>query len=712
MMRKHSLLFTFLLFIAFINAGKAEEVSMQQAQTVAKNFYYETVHTYYSPLPFDEIAFEDTFVKSFEGEPAYYVFNMKPEGFVIVSAEDAFNPILGYSKEGAYSKNRTNEVYESWMASYTEKIDYLRDNDIDASQTIENKWDRYLNGSKTTLTFREKGRDIEPLLTSTWDQDYPYNAFCPEDEDGPGGHALAGCVATAMSMIMYHYKYPEHGYGQNSYYCYPYGTLSADFGSTYYMWDAMSDQISATSPEHSIRGIAQLQYHCGVAVDMNFSPEGSGSQSYMVPSAIQDHFGYSEDATHLQKINYSLSEWQDMIMEDLENNHPLYYSGHSNEGGHAFALDGAQGTDMFHFNFGWSGYMNGYYYLEGDGAVGGYNQNQAMVKNFYPDQEEYPYYCSQDTVPYLGGTIGDGGLPYENYGTNAECSWLLTPPTSQDSVEYFEVDFLDFNLEDGADYLKVYDGATTDAELIGEYTGSELPSSFDSSGDTLLIEFVTDDNETIHDGFRLEFEANRPTYCSGAFQYDQPTGSFDDGSGDMNYLNNSICQYFISPEYANELTINFDSFDLAEGDKLEVYETSPSSLLVTLTGTELPDSYTSSTGSMMLVLVTNNMYAGQGFSLTYSVDNTGNDEKSAYKDLTVYPNPVSHELTIRMDTQQSGDIKATLSSVDGKLVYQDFITSKGGSVNQTIDLSNYDKGVYLLTLETDQVVETRRVIVK
>lgn len=710
MMRRHSLLLTLLFFIAFINVGKAEKVNIEQAQTVAKNYYYETVHTYYSPLSYDQIAFDNTFVKSFEGEPAYYIFNMKPDGFVIVSAEDAFHPILGYSMDGSYVEDRTNEVYESWMASYTEKIDYLRENNVDASQIIENKWDRYLNGSKTTLSSREGDREIEPLLTNTWDQDYPYNAYCPEDEDGPGGHALSGCVATAMSMIMYHYKYPEHGYGQNSYYCHPYGTLSVDFGSTYYMWDAMTDDISGSSPEHSIRGIAELQYHCGVAVDMNFSPEGSGAQSYMVPSAIQNHFGYSEDATYMEKNNYTLSEWEDMIMEDLENNHPIYYSGFSDEGGHAFALDGVQQSNMFHFNFGWSGTMNGYYYLEGDGAVGGYNQDQSMVKNFYPDQQEYPYYCSQDTLPYLGGTIGDGGLPYENYGTNAECTWLLTKPTPQDSVENFDVDFLDFDLEDGADYLKVYDGATINAELIGEYTGSSLPTDITSSGDSLLVKFITDDNETGDHGFRLEYTASQPEYCDFN-QYTDPIGSFTDGSDDMNYINNSFCQFQILPPNANKVFLTFNAFDLAEGDVLQVYEAEPTNLLAELTGSELPDPLTSTTGKMMLVFQTDNMSRAQGFDVDYEIDNTSTED-GTYQDLAIYPNPAEETVNIRLQSNDDKNIKASIKSIDGKEVHHSLLKNNGGLLDKPIDIAELNPGVYLLTLESERGTETRKLIVK
>ena len=711
MMRKQrNLLFTVLLIFALVNAGLAKEVTVKEAKQVAKNFYYETADTYYTTVSYDQIALPDVFVRSYDGEPAYYIFNIHPDGFVVVSAEDTFNPILGYSLQGAYEEDRTNKVFENLMTSYAEKIDYLRDNNKEATDLMTNRWMRYRSAEKSQLTSREKGRDIEPLLTSSWDQNYPYNAYCPEDEDGPGGHVYAGCVATAMSMIMYHYKYPEHGYGQNSYYIYPYGTLSVDYESTYYMWDAMVDELSSGSPEYSIRSVAELQYHCGVAVNMSYAPDGSGSQSYLVPNAIKNHFGYSSDATFMQKSSYSLTEWQNMITEDLENNHPIYYSGCSNDGCHAFVLDGAQGSDMYHFNFGWSGYMNGYYYLEGSGSVGGYNQSQEMVQNFYPDQEEYPYNCSQDTVPYMGGTIDEGGMPHESYATDNDCSWLITPPSSADSVEQYTINFLEFDLENDADFVKVYDGPTTEAEMIGEYTGSSMPPAISSTSDSVLIEFISDDNETGNTGFRLEYLGTQPEYCDFN-QFTEPIGGFTDGSGDMNYVNNTFCQFQITPPNANEVMLTFNEFDLAEGDNLKVYETNPTNLLAELTGSEIPDPLTSTSGAMMLVFRSDNMSTGQGFDVSYQIDNTGVEE-TAFDDLMVFPNPAKGSVNVRFSSAKAKKVSVSLTSVDGKQILQKQLSGSNGAFEHTIDIAEFDRGVYFLTLESESGSETRKLIIK
>mgnify|MGYP006277107935 CR=1 FL=1 len=707
-----SLLITLVITLLSIQIY-AERIPKHEAETVATHFVYKTTATYYQAMEWEDIRFEEsyTFFAS-GGEEAYYIFNLAPSGFVIVAAETAMRPILGYSLEGGYNEADNNQVFQSWMQSHVDAINYIRENNIEPNPEMEAKWATYLKSEPAQIDIPARsGRDVEPLLTNTWNQDYPYNAYCPEDEDGPGDHAYAGCVATAMSMIMYHYKYPEHGYGTHSYYIYPYGTQSANFGETYYMWDAMLDDLTGTSPEHSILSIAELQYQCAVSVNMNFSPDGSGSYSYLVPNAIKEYFGYSDDAVFLSKNDYSLTEWTDMIAENLENDHPIYYSGQSTEGGHAFALDGMQGSSMFHFNFGWSGSMSGYYPLEGTGAVGGYNQDQGMVKDFYPPEDEYPYECANDTLYYLAGTIDDGAMPYKAYETDAECRWLLVSPTAQDSIDYFEFEFLDFDLEEG-DYIRFYDGATEDSELLGEYTGTSTPGDFNSTNDSVLIVFETDGNETDHHGFRLKYEIDLPSYCTGVSNFTEPTGTFDDGSGLFNYNNNSVCQYIIDVPDAIDLTIFFDEFNLGEGDRLLVYQTNPSALLGELTSEDDPEPLTSESGSMMITMQTDNLYNGGGFTISYQIGNIGIDKNELFSDFTLSPNPASDILNVSLRADQEEDLRMQIHNTNGKTLLTGKIQNQAGAFSSDINVSDFKPGIYILSIYAREGIMSKRFIVK
>jgi hypothetical protein len=78
-----------------------------------------------------------------------------------------------------------------------------------------------------------------------------------------------------------------------------------------------------------------------------------------------------------------------MLKTQIDAGRPVYYSGRDiDDGGHAFVCSGYTDTDLFHFNFGWSGSNNGYYSVDN---VGGFFNDQAAVIDIYPENSNtYP----------------------------------------------------------------------------------------------------------------------------------------------------------------------------------------------------------------------------------------------------------------------------------------------------------------------------------
>ncbi len=714
-MKNFNLKIFFALLLAFLVLKKvwAAPISLQEAKVVAKNFIIETSKLYYHhqiegrSIILDVIQLE----KNQEGEPYYYMFNIKPDGFIIVSAETAFNPILGYSFSGKLHTEMKNTAFESWMQYYKNYIDYIRSHKLSQTKKMGERWKHYNGKSIDDLGVITKD-NIQPLLTNTWNQDYPYNYYCPEDEKGPGNHVYAGCVATAMSMIMYHYKYPQQGTGTHSYYAYPYGYLTVNYGETQYNWNAMTDEISTISNQETIFAIAQLQYHCGVSVNMSYSPEGSGSYSERVPGALDSYFGYP-NAQHVMKSNYSSVQWNNLLTQQLENSYPVYYSGISDDGGHAFCLDGKQGDDMFHFNFGWSGYNNGFYYLDGEGAVGGYHDSQAAVIDFYPPEEAYPYDCSEEIINAGGGVINDYAFPNKPYTSNLDCRWLLVPESEKDSVQQFEFRFLSLNLGAG-DYVTIYDGASENNEKIGEYTGNTIPEEvFSSTNDTVLIVFKTNENESENDGFRLSYKAKHPKYCIGATNYTAIQGVITDGSGDFNYPNESnICQYRITPQDAKKVTLTFEKFDLAEGDEVVIFQTNPTQQIAALNHYSNPTSFVSNTGSMLIAFKTDNFFNAGGFEASYKSENINVEPTERYSKLELYPNPTSNRMTLNMRIKGEKTLTVSIHHMDGKIIVKDLLHNMAGTFYKEFDVCNLVPGMYLIVIETSQEKITRRFIVR
>ena len=296
----------------------------------------------------------------------YYVFNVSNgEGFVIVAADDRVKPILAYSTTGSFDPNNISEGFGYTLNGFREEIQYVREHDLAATPDIAAEWNAV---SKTgSLNRGEQTRAVVgPLCQTLWNQNFPWNSQCPEDEEGSGGHVYAGCVATAMGMVMKFWDWPAQGVGSHSYFPQGYEQQSANFGETEYHFELMPNTLDSTSTEEEYFHIAQLLHHLGISVDMQYSGQGSGAYSDDVPPVLRNHFRYNCD-DHITNYSYwgwggyTNEQWTQMLKDGgLDELLPLYYSGsdESGAGGHAFVCDGYDENDYFHFNWGWSGRDN------------------------------------------------------------------------------------------------------------------------------------------------------------------------------------------------------------------------------------------------------------------------------------------------------------------------------------------------------------------
>lgn len=314
------------------------------------------------------------FVKSYNlanDNAAFYVFNSE-NGFVIVSANDNTTPILAYSNEGRFEEEIIPVQMQAYLNTYVNQIQYIIDNHIVADENTMRQWEMVqaigrLNDHKGITV-------VDPLLTSRWNQNYPYNRFCPDAPGGPGNHAYAGCVAVAMGQIMRFWGWPENGQGAHG---------NVNFGNTTYQWSEMLDAIPNDPDISEVRPIATLLWHCGVAVDMQYSASGSGADVNDVPDAMVSYFKYADDMVHEYKecqgdVYYTDAQWIEKIKTELDNNRPILYgAADDNIGmGHAFVCDGYDANDMLHFNWGWSGAGNAFF------ALGALNVTSATGYNY------------------------------------------------------------------------------------------------------------------------------------------------------------------------------------------------------------------------------------------------------------------------------------------------------------------------------------------
>ena len=296
---------------------------------------------------------------SYRGEACFYVFNVGDSGFVMVSADDYFRPILGYSMEGVFPVDNMPGGLRYRLNAI---IDGRTGRSGNATPQVAAEWE--LVTSTGRLMSKNGGRSEFYLLNTKWNQDSPYNLYCPEYAGGPGGRCYAGCVATAMSQIMKYWNHPLQGQGSLTYNSggsagYPYFPgLTANFGATTYDWDNMPATLSNSSAQVEKEAVGTLMYHCGVAVRMNYAPDGSGAQSTDVPNAISTYFKYSNQAAYRERTSFSYANWYKMLKEQIDMGWPVYSSGCDGDtppGCHAFVCDGYDDAGLMHWNFGWGG---------------------------------------------------------------------------------------------------------------------------------------------------------------------------------------------------------------------------------------------------------------------------------------------------------------------------------------------------------------------
>lgn len=327
---------------------------------------------------------------SSETATSYYVFdNGADKGFTIVSGDDELPEIVGYSAHGNSENLMKTEGCAAFLKAYQKFVAAFTQGDAKARKILAEQRALKADG-------RYQQPKIEPLLGDiAWNQETPYNKMCPKYEGSK--LSATGCVATAMAQVMMYYKYPKELKADIPAYTTATNKLKVNAISKgeKYDWDNMLPTY--TEGEYNTTqadAVAKLMFHCGAAVQMDY---GDSSGALLRPEDMSTYFGY--DADLLQEVYrsvYTLAEWKKILDRELEAKRPILYGGAaSDESGHQFVCDGSDGEGLYHINWGWSGYSDGYFDItlldpavRGTGAgtsANGYNRNCSVIIGIAPD---------------------------------------------------------------------------------------------------------------------------------------------------------------------------------------------------------------------------------------------------------------------------------------------------------------------------------------
>ena len=373
MQRLYTILLTLVLFIGTIFARTPQEAA-QIASEFINQRYQASVQRIQSATKASrttapvELAYTHTQQDGLT--PAIYVFNGKEDdGFVLVSAEDNARAVLGYADQGSFDSQNIPSNMQVWLQMYAEELAYAA-----LMPQASANYNKPIGSPYPT---------IEPLLGETqWGQGEPYNNHCPLIN---GERSVTGCVATALSQIMYKHKYPKQGTGNHSYRLNNYGTISVDYSKATYDWDNMLPRYTRNAyTTTQADAVAQLMYHVGVSANMHYTPQASGTSSGIALQGLSRYFGYDAGIVPLLKDFMPESEVLEGIAADLEAGRPVYISAvTTNYEGHAFVCDGMQSNGYLHINWGWSGTSDGYFSISalnpGQQGTGGSAANLAFT---------------------------------------------------------------------------------------------------------------------------------------------------------------------------------------------------------------------------------------------------------------------------------------------------------------------------------------------
>ena len=408
-MRKHqtpnTILTGFTCFLLLLAAAGvwARPTTPEEAQLAVAGWLTGNVEPFDVPLG-NRVADVRT-VTDEAGAPVYHVVHLVPSGFVIVPADDLVEPILSFTSAQTYEPSAWDPLTALVTADVNRRLAEVYAGaapgqfQIQSATPTQEKWGDLIGraGStqhEITVLALQTVSDVRvaPFLQTRWAQgdicSAPgYNYFTPN-------HDPAGCAAIAMAQLMYYYRYPAAGIGQRPFTITvldkerPAFTRGGDGAGGPYQWDEMVPAPDCTIAAAQRQAIAALCYDAGVAVRMNFAPEGSGADAFAVTAALKNTFAFRNGISGVNNGRNVGTGLAGMINPNLDAEYPVIL-GILGQTGHAVVVDGygydtstRTKTLYHHVNMGWSGHEDIWYNLP---DIGNYDTIPVCIYNIFPE---------------------------------------------------------------------------------------------------------------------------------------------------------------------------------------------------------------------------------------------------------------------------------------------------------------------------------------
>ncbi len=353
--KRFTFFFVFLLFL--VQGIWAQHVSPEQAKEKASQFlkanYARTGGKRSAPAASalkTAVVFD---AKDVAGKPYLYAVSAtQHDGFVLVSGDERFNAVLGYSDVSNFDEQNMPDNMRVFLQGYIDEMKYLES----------------INYQPTKAAPRRSMSNVDVLMTTTWNQRAPYNNQCPLDNSQ---RSATGCVATAMAQVVNYHIQNDHGpaatIAEIPGYTIPNTNITVSAipsGTAIPSKTLLLDSYDNNAGDAEKTAVAQLMLYCGTSVQMKYSSGSSGTQTAYVANALINYFGFDNTTRFVRRIDYSYADWVDLIYNEVAASRPVVLGAGRAAGGHAFVADGFDATNtLFHINWGWGGYLDDYFAL-------------------------------------------------------------------------------------------------------------------------------------------------------------------------------------------------------------------------------------------------------------------------------------------------------------------------------------------------------------
>ena len=541
--------------IALIENLYAESTTPEQAEIVVNSWLTMDSDPLSTALGMS-VAKVDSY-KDAQGVPVYYIVYLNPDGFVIVSAHNMVEPIIGFAAQGQYDPSEYNPlgalVSRDVIGRVTEALTIESQKGIgsgleDRFYDAQEKWNDLLNGDKGIFQSQIDDLRVEPFIESEWGQSNVwlthacYNYYTPPNAAGSNTNYPCGCVATAMAQLMCYYEWPQSGVGTGSYWTWT-GLLpelrslrGGDGNGGSYVWASMilkPENLGLWQDTYG-QAIGALTYDASVSVGMNYGASASGADTLDVATRLKDPFQYNNAVKGYKSGNNIGSGLIEMLNPNLDANYPVILGIDGASGGHAVVCDGYgyhTNTIYHHLNMGWSGSDNIYYSLPNIDSSPSFNTITKCVYNIFTNQthEIISGRVMCDGQPVEGATVTASGTGFSS-NTNENGIFALVGVTSG-----------------------TYDVIVTK----GEYSFFEMPAVVGTSSDNSSIsgnEWLENPIEGILTTIQAPIDSST---ISGTVQVIATATPGDMGSGSV-YLYIDGSMQGIVPTYTPPATYTFE----------------------------------------------------------------------------------------------------------------------------------------------------------